>query len=113
MKNVYFLFLLVALTCFTSHKLDAQNGFNNPSTQANIEGLSIYPNPVDSQRSYINIESKRSLIKNIEIFDVLGKRVFTAVLSGRELNISNLRKGVYILKITENKTSESRKLVIR
>ena len=113
MKNVYFLFLFVALTCFTSHNMDAQNHVINPSTQANIEGLSIYPNPVNNQRTFINIASKLSLIKNIEVFDVLGKRVFTTVLSGKELNISNLRKGVYILRITENNISEPRKLVIK
>ena len=69
MKNVYFLFLFVALTCFTSHNMDAQNHVINPSTQANIEGLSIYPNPVNNQRTFINIASKLSLIKNIEVFD--------------------------------------------
>ena len=93
--------------------MDAQNDVINPSTRANIEGLSIYPNPVNNHRSFINIASKLSLIKNIEVFDVLGKRVSAAVLSGKELNISNLRKGVYILRITENNISESRKLVIK
>ncbi|PWH83592.1 T9SS C-terminal target domain-containing protein [Algibacter marinivivus] len=113
MKNIYSLFLFAVLACFTIQNLDAQNLAKNPSTQPNIEGLAIYPNPVNSQRPIINITSKRSLIKQIEIFDVLGKQVFATVLSGRELNISNLRKGVYILKITENNISESRKLVIR
>jgi hypothetical protein len=91
----------------------AQNHADNPSTQPNIEGLAIYPNPVSRQQSFINIASKHSLVKTIEIFDVLGKQVFKTVLSGRELNISNLKKGVYILKITENNISESRKLVIK
>ncbi|MDA9069585.1 T9SS type A sorting domain-containing protein [Algibacter sp.] len=113
MRNVYFLFLFATLTFFTSQNMDGQNHVINPATQANIEGLSIYPNPVNNQRSFINIASKLSLIKNIEVFDVLGKRVFTTVLSGKELNISNLRKGVYILRITENNISESRKLVIK
>ncbi|WP_339894966.1 T9SS type A sorting domain-containing protein [uncultured Algibacter sp.] len=113
MRKVYFLFLFVALTFFTSQNMDAQNHVKYPSTQPNIEGLAIFPNPVNSQRSFINIASKLSLIKNIEVFDVLGKRVFATILSGRELNISNLRKGVYILRITENNISESRKLVIK
>lgn len=112
MKNVYFLFLFV-LTCFTFQNLDAQNRVTVSSTQPNIEGLSIYPNPVNSERPIISIASKHSLPKHVEIFDVLGKRVFATNLSNRELNISSLRKGVYILKITENKISESRKLVIR
>ena len=113
MKNVYYFMLFVALTCFTSQNLVAQNAVNNPSMQPIIEGLSIYPNPVNKEKSVISIASKLSLIKDIEIFDVLGKQVFATVLSGRELNISNLRKGVYILKITENNISESRKLVVK
>lgn len=113
MKNVYILFLFVTLALFASQNAGAQNDVRNPSTQTNIEGLSIYPNPVNRQNPIINIASKQSLIKSIEIFDVLGKQVFTTVLTGRELNISNLRKGIYILKITENNISVSRKLVIK
>ncbi|WP_298556467.1 T9SS type A sorting domain-containing protein [uncultured Algibacter sp.] len=113
MKNIYLLFLFAALACFTSQNLDAQNHAKNPSTQPNIEGLAIYPNPVNSQSPIINIASKQSLVKHIEIFDVLGKQVFTTVLTGKELNVSNLKRGVYILKISENNISASRKLVIR
>ena len=113
MKKIYFLFLFAALTCFTHQNLIAQNHAKNPSTQPNIEGLQIYPNPINKERSFINIASKHSLVKTIEIFDVLGKQVYANILTGKQLNISSLRKGVYILKITENNISESRKLVIK
>jgi len=93
--------------------MNAQNKVINSALQQNIEGLSIYPNPVNSQNPIINIISGQSLIKTIEIFDVLGKHVFSTVLMGKELNISNLRRGIYILKITENKISISRKLVVK
>jgi len=99
--------------CFTSQTIDAQNNINNPSKQPSIEGLSIYPNPVSSQQSSINIVSTHHLVKTVEIFDVLGKRVFSEVLSGEILNISALRQGIYILRITENNISESRKLIIK
>ena len=113
MKKIYFLILVIAIACFTTDNIGAQNITKNTSTQTNIEGLSIYPNPVSSERPVINIASKHSLIKQIEIFDVLGKQVLTTILYNKELNISNLRKGIYILKITENSISESRKLVIK
>ena len=113
MKKVYFLFLFIALTCFTAQNLSAQDFANNSPKQTSIEGLSVYPNPVNSQNPVINIASKYSFIKQIEIFDVLGKQVYATILSGRELNVSNLKKGVYILKITEKNISESRKLVIK
>jgi len=98
---------------FTSHNIEAQNNLNNPSKQHNIEGLSIYPNPVNSQKPVINITSTHHANKTIEIFDVLGKQVFSTLLSGKELNVSRFRKGVYILRITENNISESRKLIIK
>ncbi|MFV9549855.1 T9SS type A sorting domain-containing protein [Algibacter sp. PT7-4] len=113
MKKIYFLFLLITLTCFSTQNLVAQSYASNTSTKTNIDGLSIYPNPISIENPVINIVSKHSLIKHIEIFDVLGKKVFYTVLSGKELNISSLKKGVYILKITENNTSESRKLMIK
>ncbi|MEP3838166.1 MAG: T9SS type A sorting domain-containing protein [Algibacter sp.] len=113
MKKVYFIILFLSFACFTSQKMEAQAYAQNTASPSKIEGLTIYPNPVNAAKPYINISSKRSLIKNVEVFDVLGKKVFATVLAGKELNVSNLQKGVYILKISENNVSESRKLVIR
>ena len=114
MKKNYFFTLLIALIFFSTQNLVGQNSISTvPPIQQNIEGLSIYPNPVSSGKTYINITSKYNFDKKIEFYNVLGKRIFSTVLTGKELNISNLSKGVYILKITENNTSETRKLVIK
>ena len=78
-----------------------------------IEGLTIYPNPVSNNKPFIYITSKNNLSKTVDVFNVLGKRIFSVSLIGKELNISMLSTGVYILKITENKVSETRKLVIK
>lgn len=113
MKKNYFLFLITVIALFMVQVLVAQNrGIQSP-IEKNIEGLSIYPNPVNMGQNFIYITSKLSSIKHIEFYDVLGKRIFDTKITGRELNISNLNKGVYILKITENSKSETRKLVIR
>ena len=76
-----------------------------------IEDLSIYPNPVTNGKLYIT--TKYNQTKDIEIFDVLGKKIYTTSLFGKELNISKLTPGVYILKIKENSSSATRKLVVR
>tara|TARA_R110002167_G_scaffold230458_1_gene435650 strand:+ start:18987 stop:19244 length:258 start_codon:yes stop_codon:yes gene_type:complete len=83
-----------------------------PQQQA-IEGLSIYPNPVSNGKLFVYITSKRSLTKTVAVYNVLGKQILTTILTGNELNISQLNTGVYILKITENNISETRKLVIK
>ena len=93
----------------------SQNGFNGRTTpqNQNIEDLSIYPNPVTNGKTFIYITSKWHLTKKVEFYNVLGKQIFSTVISGKELNISRLSKGVYILKITENDISETRKLIIK
>lgn len=76
-----------------------------------IEGLSFYPNPVSNGKVYIT--SKSSLDKEIRIFDVLGKKVLQTLLNSRELNVSALSPGVYIIKIIEGDATATRKLIIK
>lgn len=76
-----------------------------------IEGLSVYPNPVTNGR--VSISTKNDETKEIAIFDLLGKKIMQTQLSTRELNVSNLLAGVYIIKITEDNISATRKLIIK
>lgn len=113
MKKNYFLTLLFVLAFFTAQHGFSQNMPNTATIQQNIEDLSIYPNPVSNGKTVIYITSKRNLTKKVDFFDVLGKQIYTTTITGKELNISNLSRGVYLLKITENNISETRKLVIK
>ena len=114
MKKYYLFFLFITLTFFTAHTSVAQNNVGAISIiDKNIEDLSIYPNPVSGETTYIYITSKYNFNKRVEFYNVLGKQIFATNLTSKELNISNLSKGVYILKITENNISETRKLVIK
>jgi len=47
------------------------------------------------------------------IFDVLGKKVLQTTMSSKELNISNLTPGVYIIKINEGDATATRKLIVK
>ena len=91
----------------------ATEGFAQEIAQPQIENLSIYPNPVNSNRQFIFITSKHNLVKQIEFFNAIGKKIYATTLTGKELNISRLATGVYFLKITENNITETRKLVIK
>lgn len=113
MKKNYFFFLLILITLFTTQHSMGQNRGNGFSTKQNIADLSIYPNPVSNGKTYVFITSKLNATKQIEFYNVLGKRIFSTHLNGKELNIANLSKGVYLLKITENNISETRKLIIK
>lgn len=111
MNKIYFYTALMIL--FFTLTAEAQDTKQQSKLQESItiEGLSLYPNPVTAGKVYIN--TKNDLDKEIQIFDVLGKKVFQTNLSSRELNISTLSPGVYIIKIKEEEISATRKLIIR
>ena len=113
MKKNYLFIVIFALLFLISSQGFSQTTRQNMSQQHPIEGLTIYPNPVSNNKPFIYITSKNNLTKKVDVFNVLGKRLFSVALTGKELNISQLSTGVYILKITENNMSETRKLVIK
>jgi len=76
-----------------------------------IQNFTMYPNPVEDGKLFIN--TANNSIKKIQIFDVLGKQIFSTYLSGKELNVSKLNSGIYILKIIEEDKTATRKLVIK
>ncbi|RTY70531.1 T9SS type A sorting domain-containing protein [Flavobacterium sp. GSP27] len=110
-KNYFYTITL--LVFLFSLGISAQETKQQSKTQENvsIEGLSLYPNPVSNGRVYIS--TKNDFDKEIIIFDVLGKKVLQTILSSKELNVSNLTSGVYIIKINEKEASATRKLIIR
>jgi Secretion system C-terminal sorting domain len=107
-KYLYIVFLFFSLF---SLPVSAQENKPSKTQETMIEGLNFYPNPVSNGKIYIT--SKSSLDKEVSIFDVLGKRVFQSLLSSKELNISNISPGVYIIKIREGEATATRKLIVK
>lgn len=79
--------------------------------QNEITGLSVYPNPVTNGNLFIT--SNTSNAKSVAVFDVLGKQVVKKTITNNVVNVSNLKGGVYIIKITENEKTATRKLIIK
>lgn len=75
-----------------------------------ITGLRVYPNPVTNGKFFISTDSNSE--KSVVIFDVLGKQVVKTTAT-ESVNVSNLKSGVYIVKITEEGKTATRKLVIK
>lgn len=80
-------------------------------SQNAIKGLTIYPNP--ATQGVLYVETTANAEKTIAIYDILGKNVLNTTTSNNELNISTLKGGVYIVKITEEGKTDTRKLVIK
>jgi len=110
-KNYFYITLLLAF--FFTVSTSAQEVKQQSKLQETkvIEGLNLYPNPVSNGKVYIT--SKNDLDKEIIIFDVLGKKALQTSISSKELNISNLSPGVYIIKINEGDASATRKLIVK
>ena len=56
---------------------------DNKQQSSSIDGLSFYPNPVNTGKIYIT--SKSALDNDITMFDVLGRKVLQATISAKEL----------------------------
>jgi len=108
-KNYSILFILLFM--FSSLTSSAQDIKQPRPQETTIEGLSFYPNPVSNGKLYIT--SKLSLDKEITIFDVLGKEVLKTTITSKELNVSSLSAGIYMIKIREGEATATRKLVIK
>lgn len=103
-----YIYIASLLFCLFSLTAMAQD---NKQQASSIDGLSFYPNPVNTGKIYIT--SKSALDKDITIFDVLGKKVLQATINAKELSIASLSPGVYIIKIREGEATATRKLIVK
>ena len=83
------------------------------SLEDNILGNSVqfYPNPT---KDNLTIENTNLTDFNIEIFDILGKEVFSINNKGvrnQNINLSSLKTGVYLMRITADNQTITKRLV--
>ena len=76
-----------------------------------IAGLNMYPNPVSQGTLYITSNSSEA--KTVSVYDLLGKQVLNAKTSNNAVNVSSLTSGSYIVKITEEGKTDTKKLIIQ
>jgi len=74
-----------------------------------LQKTEIYPNPVKSEL-FINTQKTNDL--NIKIYDVLGRLVFQKNnISTQSINLSSLKRGVYVLALQSQKKQKTFKLI--
>ncbi|WP_130733391.1 T9SS type A sorting domain-containing protein [Flavobacterium sp. J27] len=76
-----------------------------------IDGLKMYPNPLTG--NILNFSSNANAAMTVQVFDVLGKEVVKGNVSNNTFNTGNLNAGIYIVKITEEGKTATRKLVVK
>ena len=71
--------------------------------------VSIFPNP---SNDILTIDLKDSMLKKVVIYNELGQRV--KEVATKEVNISNLSKGIYFVKITlQSDRTMTKRVVIK
>jgi hypothetical protein len=79
-------------------------GINSPRLS---EEVSVYPNPA---KEVLNIRTSATEY-DVQVVDMLGRVVITEK-SNPAINISNLTKGAYFVKVTQNGTTNTEKIII-
>ena len=76
-----------------------------------IEGFVLFPNPVTEGKLYMI--SSNNVTKQVQIYTMLGQQVYlSSVQINEAIDVSSLKKGIYMLHIEEEGKIATRKLVI-
>ena len=72
-------------------------------------GISLYPNPVDGNILYIATNNTLQ----VELFNILGKKIITTKVDSinNKIDVGFLYSGVYLIKLSSDKGSVTRKIV--
>jgi hypothetical protein len=78
------------------------------NTFAKNDGFAIYPNP---STGIIAIKAENTV--QINVTDVLGKVVFSASNVSNNIDLSELQKGIYFVKISDDTKTSTQKLILK
>lgn len=84
----------------------------NLSTVDNFSnGFNLYPNPTST--GVVTIQTKSNQPLQVSVFDVLGKQVISKTVLNSTLDVSNLKSGIYLVQVTQDDSTSTKKLVIK
>jgi len=94
----------------TFWQLDKDFVTNVNSISANTP-IEFYPNPVTS--GYINLVGFDNKLKEIEVTDIVGKKVLSMQTLSKRVDVSSLNAGIYILRVKVDNQTQSSKFIIK
>lgn len=86
-----------------------ENPHANINEAQSISALTLFPNP---SKGWIQIKSS-DLYDTIEVFDLSGKSVYQSAIISNAADLSHLKNGLYIVKLTNDEHYELSKLMIQ
>ena len=81
------------------------------SNDALSNGFVMYPNP--AMDGILNVQSDRNGWIDVEIYDITGTLICSSELRNSQLDISTLKSGAYLVKITQDEITQTKKLIVR
>ena len=90
-----------------SFKVEGTLGIND----INSLQMKLYPNPADG--NYVTIQTSTYGVKQIEVFNLLGKLLLNTEIKTDNLDVSLLNEGVYLIKVSIEGKSKISKLIIK
>lgn len=70
--------------------------------------FAVYPNPT---KNNLTLDDHGFSIKNVELFNILGKKVMTSTTN--QLDLENLVNGIYLLKVNDEKGNIATKRIVK
>ncbi|XMO85395.1 T9SS type A sorting domain-containing protein [Algibacter sp. AS12] len=99
-----------ALTSADAVAVFQANGGTLSTANMDVESnFALYPNP--TSLGYINISSRNNAKIDVSVYDIFGKEVIKATVAER-LDVSALKSGMYIVKVSQDGAKKTSKLVI-
>ena len=113
-RNPDFTGSFVEHTSIVANAVNFSPGVRNDGTLSTNDfytnNFKLFPNP--TSLGYVNISSKNGETINANVYDILGKQVINSTVINNKLDVSNLNTGVYIMRLTQNNATITKKLVI-
>ena len=72
--------------------------------------IGLYPNPTN--KGFVNITTNVSGQITVDVYDILGKVIISSKIDNNRLDVSNLKAGMYVIKIKQNDIITTKKLII-
>ena len=106
---------------FVLHTTISPNALFSPGLENDDPSLSIqdalinmfkvYPNPTNT--GFVNIKSNQMGAVQAQVFDMLGKQMIDTTVVNERLEVSSLNAGIYIVKLTQNDRTTTKKLILQ
>lgn len=98
--KLLFLFVFISSVSFGQIATDDKDEF------------AISPNPA-KRELHVTLSKKSDKDLTIEVFDVLGKRVYKDLITRLEysVNVSNWKSGIYLVRVTDDQSTQTKRFI--